>query len=199
MLSTITRAFTDCINDDREIVVHNHHLGRALGRFRAGAHGNAEIGGPERRHIVHTVAGHRHDLPVLLQHLHHPVFVLREDAGKNRGLLQSCGKLVIAHDHDLRSGKEPVALFPDMNRTGNLPGGQWVITSDHHDADPGFLGNLDRFGGTLFWRINKSYDPDNGEFPCGRVLPEPMACSEREHPEPRPAIASIWSSRSPSA
>ena len=57
------RPSADRADDRREVVVEQHergglarHVGAAL------AHGDADVGGLERRRVVHAVAGHRHDL-----------------------------------------------------------------------------------------------------------------------------------------
>ena len=61
-------AFLDGGDDAREVVIGQDHVGGLASHVGAGhAHGDADIGPLQRRHVVDAVAGHRHDLPLPLQ------------------------------------------------------------------------------------------------------------------------------------
>ena len=60
-------AFLDRVDDACEVVVEQHHVGCLLRNVGAGkAHGDADMGGLERRRIVDAVAGDRHDVTLAL-------------------------------------------------------------------------------------------------------------------------------------
>jgi hypothetical protein len=60
-----------------ESVVEQHQFGDRLGRGRARAHGDADVGEFEREHVVDPVAGHGHRVPARLQRLDHGLFLVR--------------------------------------------------------------------------------------------------------------------------
>ena len=75
------------VRDDRSEIVVEQDDRRGLARDvgAAAAHGDADMGGLERRRIVDAVAGHGDDLAVGLQRLDDAQLLLGHDAGKDRG------------------------------------------------------------------------------------------------------------------
>ena len=72
-------------HDGGEVVVQQDHVGRFLGDVGAGdAHGHADVGLAQGRSVVDAVAGHGHDVPLLLQGLHDGELLLRRDPGVDR-------------------------------------------------------------------------------------------------------------------
>ena len=71
--------------------VDQHDRRRGAGGIRRAGDGDAAIGLLERRGVVHPVAGHAHDVTVLLQHVDNVEFVLREDLGETIGVLDGFG------------------------------------------------------------------------------------------------------------
>ena len=75
-------------HDGREVVVEQDQGCRLARDVRAAAtHGDADVGGLERRSVVDAVAGHGDDLPICLQRHYDAQLLLGYDAGKYLHLL----------------------------------------------------------------------------------------------------------------
>ena len=60
--------FLDGVDDAREIVVQQHHVGGLLRHVRArDPHGDPDVGALERGRVVHAVARDRHDVALLFR------------------------------------------------------------------------------------------------------------------------------------
>ena len=82
----------DRTDDRREVVVQQHERGsfaRHVGT--TAAHGDADMGRFERRHIVDAVAGHRDDLAVGFQGRHDAQFLLGHYASEDLGIPDAVG------------------------------------------------------------------------------------------------------------
>lgn len=74
--------FAHRLDDGREIVVGQYHLGCLLGDLRAGdPHGDTDVCCLQRRSVVDAVASHRHHIPVGLQRIDDPQLVHGRHAG----------------------------------------------------------------------------------------------------------------------
>ena len=84
------------LDDGGEVVVGQDHHRRALGDFGAGdAHGHADVGFLQRRGIVDAIAGHGHDVLLLLEQRHQPDLVLRRHTGHHADLVQLLLQLLV--------------------------------------------------------------------------------------------------------
>ena len=62
-LSKTVRPCSDGVDDGREVVVGEHHVGGLAADVGADeTHGHADVGPLERGRVVHAVAGHRDDV-----------------------------------------------------------------------------------------------------------------------------------------
>ena len=69
-------------DDGGEVVVQQNQIRRfARDVGAAPAHGHADIGALQGGSVVHAVAGHRHEFPLLLERFHDTQLLRRIDAG----------------------------------------------------------------------------------------------------------------------
>ena len=77
-------AFLDRGDDAREVVVEQHHVGSFASHVSAAAaHGDADVGFPQGRCVVHAVARHGDDCALLFQRADDAHFLFREYASKD--------------------------------------------------------------------------------------------------------------------
>ena len=103
-----------------------------FGDLRPGAHGDADIGGLDRRRVVHAVAGHRDDLALLLQRLHEQHLVLGRDPADHPDVVDAGQPLFLAEcgEFGAEHGGSGDAELPGDRR----PGGD-VVAGDHPHPD----------------------------------------------------------------
>ena len=90
----------------REVVVGEDHRRRLAGDVGAGAaHGDADVGAPQRRRVVDAVAGHRHDVTLGVQRVGDPQLGLRRLRAKisSSSLAQEPVELGLGHRVELRA------------------------------------------------------------------------------------------------
>ncbi|EXI66264.1 MAG: hypothetical protein AW07_04610 [Candidatus Accumulibacter sp. SK-11] len=81
-------SFLDSAHDGGEVVVGEHQgCGLLRDRGAGDAHGDADVGGFQRRGIIDAVAGHRDDMAARLQGLDDAQLVFGRDAGEDGGAL----------------------------------------------------------------------------------------------------------------
>ena len=100
-------ALLDGADDAREVVVGEDHRG-ALARdvgARA-AHGDADVGPPQRRRVVDAVAGHRHHVALGAQGVGDPQLRLRRGAGEDE--LLALAQQPVEVGSDIASSSAPV-------------------------------------------------------------------------------------------
>ena len=89
-------ALFDGADDRGEVVVGQHHIRCFLGDVGArDAHGNADVGGFDRRSVVDAVPRHGHDLATLFPGLHDAQLVLGRNAGVDGELVNAVGEFVV--------------------------------------------------------------------------------------------------------
>jgi hypothetical protein len=72
-------------DDAREVAVEQHHVGGFARQVGAtAAHGDADVGLPQGRCVVHAVARHGDNRPLLFQRADDAHFLFRKDASKTR-------------------------------------------------------------------------------------------------------------------
>ena len=92
-------ARADRFDDGGEIVIEQHQRGgfaRHVGA--APAHGDADMGGFERRRVVDAVAGHGDDLAVGFERFDESEFLLRQHAGEDRGIGDAAAQVAFLND-----------------------------------------------------------------------------------------------------
>ncbi len=158
--------------DDRaEVVVQQHQVGRLAGHVGAGrAHGDPDVGGAQRRAVVHAVTSHRDDVSSALQCHRDAQLVRRRDAGDhNAVMVQQRSQFVRVGRqgrafHDQPVGSEQTHLF------GDGAGGGRVVTGDHGDADARGPARRDRLLHVIARRILQAHQAEELEVLFG-VLP----------------------------
>ena len=132
--------FLDGGDDAGEVVVEQNQVGRFLGHVgTAHAHGDADVGGLQRRRVVHAVAGHGDDLALFLQRLDDEHFLLGGDAREDdlrriqRQLQLRGGHAAhfIANDHHW------LICLHQADFACNGARRVRVVAGDHDDADAG--------------------------------------------------------------
>ena len=106
--------------DDRgEVVVGEHDVGGLLRDVGPGdAHRDADVGGLERRRVVHAVAGHGDDLAARVQRAHDGELVLRADARVDRrpaAAAASSASDIAARSAPI-STRSPRGAMPELGR-----------------------------------------------------------------------------------
>ena len=145
-------------DDGGEVVVGEDHLGGVLGDLGAGdPHRHADVRSGERRRIVHAVARHGDDVPLLLEDADQPHLVLGRHSGDDADAVDLGFELVVGKGGELGAGER--ASF-DAELAGDRGGGRGVVAGDHADADAGVLAEGDGVLGLLARRVD---DADEGE------------------------------------
>ena len=126
--------------DDRDEAVVEEDEVRGLPRdIRAALpHGDADVGGFERRRVVDAVPGHGDDLAVGLQRLDQGKLLLRHDAGEDPDPpypLAQGFRIELGH---LLAG-EHAGAHVDPGLAGDLQGRGRIVARDHRNGDPGPL------------------------------------------------------------
>ncbi len=163
-------AFFDRVDDAREVVVREDHVRRLFGDVCAGdAHRNADVGGLERRRVVHAIASHRHDVPHALEGLGDPHLVLgrnarEEDVLGGKGLFEP----LVGHVVEFVAGDDAGLLaLDDADAAGNRLGGQTVVAGDHDDLDAGGVALFDGDGDFVSRRVHHRHESDEDEVTFG--------------------------------
>ena len=137
-------ALLDRLDDHRKTLGQEHDGRRRPRRVRRARHGDAAVGFLERRGVVHSIAGHAHDVTLLLQDLHDAELVLGEhlrEAVRALDLLDElCGRLMLGIAE--AAGIEDVRAHPEL--LGGLHGDSQSIAGDHLDRHAHLAGGGDR-------------------------------------------------------
>ncbi len=92
-------------DDAAEVALEERHAGALDGDVRPGAHGDADVGGGERRGVVDAVAGHGDDAAVVAEALHHLALAIWQHFGLDLVDAELArhglgGGAVVAGEHD---------------------------------------------------------------------------------------------------
>ena len=159
----ILRAFLDGVDDHREPRAGEDDVGRGLGRVGGAGHGDSHVGLFQGRGVVDAVAGHAHDVALVLEEFHDVILVLREDLGEAVGLLHHLLGLPVGlvqeRGHGLNVGAQ-------VHLAGDLLGDGHVVAGDHLDIHPHVLSGLDGVRRILPGRIVQGQEADE---PPGRL------------------------------
>ncbi|EXI65151.1 MAG: hypothetical protein AW08_03423 [Candidatus Accumulibacter adjunctus] len=151
-------AFLDRPHDAGEIVVGQHHGGGFAGDIGSGdAHGDADVGGLQRRCIVDAVAGHGDDLATRLQRFDDAQLVLGRDAGEDGRRCDHLAQRRTGDALDLAAFTR-LAAQAEVARDGG--GGCAVVAGDHFHGNAGSLADPD---GLLRLRPRRVDDADQGD------------------------------------
>ena len=136
-------AFLDRAHDRGEIVVGEHQGGGFLGHLGAGdPHGDADVGGLQRRRVVDAVASHGHDVATRLQCLDDAQLVFGRDTGEHGGFLHQfgqCGRVeAVEHAAFVRLAGQAEFAGDGRRRDG-------VIAGDHLHRHAGGPAQADGF------------------------------------------------------
>ena len=185
----------DRVDDAREVVVGEDHVGRLFGDVRAGdAHRDADVGRLQRRRVVHAVAGHRHDMPHALEGLGDLHLVLGRDPREEDVLgRKRLFEPLVGHVVEFVAGDDPGLLaLDDADAAGDRLGGQTVVAGDHDDLDAGGVALFDRDGDLVSRRVHHRHEPDEHEVALGvrrRVVVLVLADGAVRHGEHAKAVA----------
>ena len=144
--------FFDGVDDGGEVVVGQHHRGSLSCDLGAGsAHGDTDVGGPQRGSIVDPVAGHRHDLTQTAQGVGDAQLGFGRTAGEDDlgGPLEDVVELWVGHRVQVRAGDGGATSRSgtDADLPGDLGGGDPVVAGDDQHPDAGPVGTRDRVFG----------------------------------------------------
>ena len=171
--------FYDSVDDRRQARRGEHQSGRAAGRIRRAADGDAAIGLFERGGVVHAVAGHGDDVAQFLQAFHDLVFVLREDAPESVCALHR-PRLIQRNVVGLGLLGEDVACHQQVRAEakllGNLAADRDVVAGDHLDRKAEAFGLRDRRLRIGPRRVLQRSSPSNAQLcPSSDELATPSA------------------------
>ena len=164
MLRERRAALLDRPHDRGEVVVEQDEVGRFACDVGAGpSHRDSDVGLVQRRAVVDTVAGHRHDVAALPQGRSDAQLVFGRHAGDDHAVAvdeRSEHLLVIgelgSHEHGCTFDRQP-DLAGDRQRGGG------VVAGDHGDADAGAPTGGDRGAGGGSRRVLEGEDGDELE------------------------------------
>ena len=124
-------------DDGREPVVEQDHVRGLAGDVRAPfAHGDADLGLPQRGGVVDPVAGHRHALAAGLQGAHDPDLLLGIHPRVHPHAADCVGEGSVVHLAQGRSGQHRGLGGPeDAHSTGDRSSGGGVVAGDHRGGD----------------------------------------------------------------
>ena len=123
--------------DRGEVVVGENHVCGTLGHVGAGdAHGDADVGLFERGRVVHTVAGHGHDMTARLERPDQPQFLLGRNTGEDCRAFDHVGQLIFAQFAQVASAhREAIRRAFETDGAGNGRRGEKMIAGDHLHPD----------------------------------------------------------------
>ena len=172
----------DSRNDGREIVVEEHHIRRITRDVRAlDAHGYSNVRVAQGGSVVHLVAGHHHDLVVLLERPEDQDFVARLRSRKDARLVDRAPETVLVEFVELlRFDGLPFQPYLSADRGRRAA----VVSRNHDHADTGPLSRLDSLRGFSPGRV--AHRPQRGE--CQSLLTRRgigclLLVRERQHPQ----------------
>eukprot|EP00825_Cyclidium_porcatum_P005016 TRINITY_DN12395_c0_g1_i1.p2 TRINITY_DN12395_c0_g1~~TRINITY_DN12395_c0_g1_i1.p2 ORF type:complete len:547 (+),score=68.21 TRINITY_DN12395_c0_g1_i1:2-1642(+) len=157
-------ALGDGRGDGLEVVVHEDHVGRALGHVGSGyAHGHADIGRLEARRVVHAVARHGHDVAVGLEGLHDAHLVLGRDPREDADLADSFRELPWLHGVEVDAREHLVGRARYAELLGDGEGRVAVVARDHHGRDARFPAARDRVLHLEPRRVDHAHEAEEDE------------------------------------
>ena len=123
-------------NDGGEVVIRQHHVACFLGDISPGdAHGNTDIGGLERRGIVHPVTGHGDYVIFRLQGLHDLDLVMGGNARVHSDASDFFGQLVRGQPVEITTLDELHTGGEHSQFAAYRLGGGEVISGHHRNPD----------------------------------------------------------------
>ena len=135
-------AFGDRPDDGAEVVVEQHDRGHLARAARAAlAHRDADVGGLQRRHVVHAVTGDRHDLTGGLQRRTRSS-LCDGMARATTSTPSSVGRRQRPRDRSASIDDGAVGAQPDLG--GDRGRGDRMVAGHHHHADAGRRGSARR-------------------------------------------------------
>ena len=125
-------ALLDGVDDGGEVVVGQDHPAGVLGHLGARAHGDADVGGLDRRRVVDAVAGHGDDVALLLERVDEQHLVLGRHAADDPDVVDAGQSVRVGQGGEL--GTED-GLAGDAQLLGDRSAGDDVVAGDHPDPD----------------------------------------------------------------
>ena len=147
------------MHNGRKGVIQQDHGGELARNVRATqAHGDADVGLPQRRCVVNAIARHSDDLAGVLISAHQRQLLLWTNAGENVGLKQVT-ILSIGEPCDVTTFKHVGSAAAKPDGLADAPRCYRVITGDHNHANTGVLAIFDglrHIGACRVLKSNKS-------------------------------------------
>ena len=154
-----------------EVVVHQRHVGSALGNVGAGdAHGTTDISRLESRRVIDAVAGHRHNVAALLPRFHDADFVRRRDAREHAVLGDVLIQLIFCKRFHFRPADGKLAFVQDAELLGNGGGGNNVVAGDHDGVDAGGVTVVDSVLDFFTRRVDHTNQTGEGQIAFQRLV-----------------------------
>ena len=148
-------ALSHSLDDGGEIVVRQDHLGRFLGDLGPGdAHGHADVCGLDSRGIVDAVAGHGHDLALVLERFDDLQLVLGGHAGVDGDLGGGLPKLVRVHGIQLLASAGRLSGLDDAQVPCDSGCSKRMVAGDHDRSDAGLVSLIHRMADLSAGRVN---------------------------------------------
>ena len=121
-------AFHDRPRQDVEPVAQEDQAGHRACRGTAALHRDAEIGSPERQHVVDAVARHPDVVAGCPQRGDQAALILRPDPPEDAGAVRLDDQLLVVHGRDLQAGQDGARR--DADGRGDRGHGRWVVAGD---------------------------------------------------------------------
>jgi hypothetical protein len=116
----------------------------------------------ERRRVVDSVAGHRHDLAGRLERVHEPQLLLRPDAREHVDAANRPGERIVAHRLE-RVSVEHIGMRGDPGLARDRLRRAGIVAGDHHDANSGAPALRDRRRNRFAHRVGQRDEAEKCE------------------------------------
>ena len=157
-------AFLDGVDDGREVVVGERHVGSALRNVGArDAHRAADVGGFQCGRVVDAVARHRDDLALLLPCLDDADLVFGRNARIDGDMFDFLIELFVAHGVEFCARDGSVAFEQDPQLPCDGGGGDDVVARDHDGLDARLAADGDGFLCLGARGVDHADEPEEGE------------------------------------
>ena len=160
-------ALLDRDHNSGEIVVGQDHRRRLAGHIRARLpHGDADIGSPEGRGVVHAVARHRNHIALAAKRLRDAKLRVGRAAGEHQvgGVAQERLEVGVRHLLELLAGHDPRPVADDADLAGDRRAGQSVVAGDDDHADAGIVTAPDRNSDLFPRRVDHRGHPEEAQI-----------------------------------
>ena len=159
----------DRTHDRGEIIIEEYDRGGFARHIRsAPAHRNADMGGLERRRIIHAIARHCNNLAIGFQSFNDAQLLLRHDAREDRDLAHALAQSGIIHRIKISAAQNMRAINASLLRNGACSG--WIITRDHHHANASCATFRNRLRHAFTQRISQACQAEIGEGEGRRMV-----------------------------